>query len=188
MAVSSTDIQKRVGVYKTMTRQTARGKLRKTTIRQAQDALSLLFPSVQCTVAPNGENEIWVKDEQGYGFALKLSAGNAGVGATIRKFVGSSPVSVTGNLVGDWEPIKMIDAVEVTTTVYRHDARSQAFKRWYAGDIDPDTKERVPHPDEVGKTVSSETGRVSLPALLTGIRIATVIACVWSVLRFGGLL
>ena len=138
------------------------GRLSKVTVCQAQEALALLFPSVTCTVAPNGSDELWVKDSAGYGFALKLSAGKAGVSATIHKFTGQPPVSVTGNQASEFECIPMVDAFEVTTTVYRSDAYSQAFKSWYAGNVEQNatagtTPNRVKHPEELGLKPCYET-------------------------------
>ena len=124
-----------------------RKRISKTTIRHAQDALAILFPSVRCTVAPNGSDELWVKDNAGYGFSLRLSAGNAGVGTTIRKFAGAPAVTVTGNDWPDANPIQQVDAVEVSTCVYRNDAYAQAHKAWYAIDS---AGLRGKHPSELG--------------------------------------
>jgi hypothetical protein len=112
------------------------GKLSKLTVRQAEEALALLFPNVRCIVAPNGSNEIWVKDAQGYGFALTLGSGKAGVSATIRKFTGAPAVSITGNKTGDMECLPQVDMFEVSATVYRIDEYSQQFKRWYGADVE----------------------------------------------------
>ena len=129
-------------------KQTAK-RISKTRIRQAQDALAVLFPSVRCTVAPNGEPEIWVKDNAGYGFALTLGSGPAGVSATIRKFAGSSPVTVSGNDSPDMNCIPQLDAFEVSACVYRNDEYSQAHKAWYAVDV---AGLRSKHPSERGIT------------------------------------
>jgi len=118
------------------------------TVRHAQDALAILFPTVKCTVAPNGVPEIWVKDSEGYGFALTLSSGKAGVSATIRKFPFSNPVSVSGNTAGEMACIPMVDAYEISACVYRSDEWSQKFKAWYASDLSPDGTHAVPYPGD----------------------------------------
>ena len=123
-------------------------RFRAVTIRHAQDALALLFPTVKCTVAPNNQPEIWVKDSEGYGFALTLNSGKAGISATIRKFTGAPPVSVSGNTSPAMECIPMVDAFEVSACVYHNDAWSQAFKAWYASDLLPDETHSVPYPGD----------------------------------------
>ena len=123
-------------------------RISKVTIRHAQEALSILFPSVRCTVAPNGQPEIWVKDNAGYGFALTLSAGSAGVSATIHKFTGAPPVTITGNKAGEMGPlVPMVDMFEVSACVYRTDEYAQAHKAWYGIDS---AGMRGKHPSELG--------------------------------------
>lgn len=126
----------------------AHKKISKVTIRQAQDALKLLFPSVQFVVAPNGLPGLWVKDPAtGSGMRVSFSAGDAGVSVTLGKFAGCEPVTVTGNSAGEMEPLKQVDAFEVTACVYRTDEYSQAFKRWYGRDA---AGEITQHPKELG--------------------------------------
>jgi len=128
-----------------------KAKYSKTTIRQAQDALTILFPSCKFTVAPNGQDEIWVKDAAGYGFSIRMSAAKAGIGVTLRKFAGASPLTATGNQHKTEAPIAQVDATEVSVTVYRNDEYSQQFKRWYSADsAGRATDATFRHPDEMG--------------------------------------
>ncbi len=129
--------------------QIQRRRISKVTIRHAQEALALLFPTVRCTVAPNGSGEIWVKDNAGYGFALTLSAGPAGVGATMRKFTGAPPVTLSGNQSPNMDTLPTADMFEVSATVYRCDEYSQAHKAWYAIDA---AGMKGKHPSELGMT------------------------------------
>lgn len=89
------------------------------------------FPGVKTTLFPNGEaGEIWISDGIN-SVCIKASKGRAGLGLTISRHAGTAPLTVTGNLSGDYDPIPQMDAAEVSICQYRTDTRSQAFKRWY---------------------------------------------------------
>lgn len=128
----------------------------KVTIRKAQEALTTLFPTCRFTVAPNGLPSLWVKDEHGYGMYVSFSSGKAGVSATIGKFAGSPPITITGNKSATADPIQQTDAMEVTCTVYRDDMYSRQFKRWYGADAIG--RKDVKHPDELAMVPTYKVG------------------------------
>lgn len=97
----------------------------------------------QVTLFPNGDGEIWIQGSGGKGFRITAGEGPAGLALHISTFVGSPPISVTGNASGDYEPIKDVpDARHLSLCIYNGDERSQAFKNWYQADA----SERGPEP------------------------------------------
>jgi len=102
-----------------------------------------LFRDVQVRLWPNGSPCIWIQDARGHGVSLTASAGPAGFGLQIHRFVGGNPITVSGNLddehltghsAGDYHTIELCQ--------YNLDETSQAFKAWYLADA----SDRAPHP------------------------------------------
>lgn len=112
-----------------------------------RDPSALFGPNTETVLFPNGENEIWLKDDRGFGVRITASRGDAGFGVTVQKFVGGTPLTLNGNTAKDWEPYAGPDMQEVTITQYLGDERSQQFKRWYRDEINPATGERWAFPD-----------------------------------------
>ena len=122
-------------------------KKRRTKKRYANlfDDPKSLFGNARVMLFPNGEPEIWIQSPDGcQGFRLTASCGKAGLGLTIRRFVGGAPMTICGNLAPDGEVMPQKDAEEISVTQYRSDDYAQAFKKWY-GD-----SEHNPYPEPPG--------------------------------------
>lgn len=92
------------------------------------------------TLWPNGEREIWIQGSGGKGFRVTAGEGPAGLSLHISTFVGSPPITVTGNAAGDYQPLpNMPDARHLSLCQYNGDDKSQAFKRWYLDHSDGKT-------------------------------------------------
>lgn len=116
---------------------------RQSLFRQLADGVLQYFKGVKMTLWPNDEqSEIWFADDKGrVGFAITVSGGSRGLSLRVRRFAGSGPLTTTGNLAPDSAVMPQVDAEEVSITMYYHDAKSQAFKRWYGLDGRSDNDE-----------------------------------------------
>lgn len=102
----------------------------------------------QVILFPNGENELWVKDSNGYGFRISFGAGPAGIGVIVERFTCGPALTVSGNTVGEKSGFS-IDASYVEITQHFNDEYSQKHKEWSASDV-IDGKHSVKHPSELG--------------------------------------
>jgi hypothetical protein len=107
------------------------------------DNPAALWPDCKVTLWPNGVPEIWLQNKAGTrGVRITAGEGPSGFGITITRFTCTPPLTVNGNLDGEWmEPFHGGDAYEVTLCQYNGDEHSQQFKKWYAG--------QGPHPDQL---------------------------------------
>lgn len=86
------------------------------------------------TLWPNGDSEIWIQGSGAKGFRITASEGPSGLALQISSFVGSPPISISGNKAGDYECFAGIDARHISLCQYNGDDQSQAFKKWYNSD------------------------------------------------------
>lgn len=118
----------------------ARKKRTKKRYMELFDNSMSLFPphgqeskGVAVILFPNGENEIWLKTEDGkHGVCLTASCGKAGMGITIRTFPYGKDLTVRSynRQYGNAHPT-VEDVREVCVTSYNDDPHSRAFSRWY---------------------------------------------------------
>lgn len=92
---------------------------------------------VSVTLWPNGEREIWLRDDNGRGgVRITASRGPVGMGIRISKFVGTGPLTVRayGDDYSDATNAPSFDAREIDMVFYDQTEKAQAFKRWYDGE------------------------------------------------------
>lgn len=78
--------------------------------------------------------EVTVHDDNGPSIIVEFSRGPAGISVYVRAGAGGVPLSVSGNVAGNQDPLpKDIEAYEVSATAYYSDEWAQAFKAWYKG-------------------------------------------------------
>ncbi len=95
---------------------------------------STLFETARVMLFPNGEPEIWIQGSGGKGFRIVAGEGPAGLSLQISTFIGSPPITISGNAAVTYDPITDIaDARHVSLCQYNGDDRSMAFKEWYQG-------------------------------------------------------
>jgi hypothetical protein len=112
-----------------------------------------LFEGIQTVLWPNGVNEIWFKNAQGYGFRVHVSNGPAGMGITVSRFNCTPGLTISGNQAdGEWTPFVGPDMAEVSLTQYKQDAYGQQFKKWYQADAGDRMTDDCKHPSELGMT------------------------------------
>jgi hypothetical protein len=98
-----------------------------------------LFPptassaGVDTILFPNGQNEIWFKDEYGRHFTVVASSGPAGFSVTVKAGFNASATLLGAKYPG-YECFDEDDVKEVTLCQYNQDEASQAFKAWYLAD------------------------------------------------------
>jgi hypothetical protein len=78
----------------------------------------------------SGKNEIWVTTPDGLGMALKINKGKAGLGVTIRSFVGAPKLDAACSNGVLPESDSEIEIVQHYQT-----PGAQAFRAWYRHDI-----------------------------------------------------
>lgn len=95
-----------------------------------------LFPSCETILFPNGEAQIWFRDDSNSKLLLRVSAslGPAGLSVTIQRSTCGLPLTISGNVGRDYAPLVVDDVREITVTQYRDTPAAQAFKRWYQSD------------------------------------------------------
>lgn len=125
-------------------------------LKRQQQFLSLMadptsyFGKAKLTLFPNGEKgEIWIS----YGphsFCIKAGVGPAGLSLHIDRHAGCAPISVSGNLDPDYEPIQAFDARAISLCQHYDDEWTRAFRIWYTTDMKRDSdgveEDVVPHP------------------------------------------
>jgi hypothetical protein len=98
-----------------------------------------LFPptassaGVDTILFPNGQNEIWFKDEYGRHFTVVASSGPAGFSVTVKAGFNASATLLGAKYPG-YECFDEDDVKEVTLCQYNQDEASQTFKAWYLAD------------------------------------------------------
>lgn len=110
-----------------------RPKRTKKRYAELHDNPQALFEGVETIVFPNGENEIWFKDDRGHGFKVVASRGPAGLGLRVSRFVGGAPIHAR-LFDKDYAMGRFPEAIEAELTQYNPTDHARDFAAWYDAD------------------------------------------------------